>query len=253
MIAVVVPAYKEAQNITPLTERLFAALKNCCLIIVDDNSCDGSKEIVDKLSKKYPIEILVRTKERGLSSAVLHGFNYAAKKPLVETLVCMDADLQHPPESLPDMIAALSKEKFAIGTRYAGNNSIDKNWPLYRRVISGTARLMARPLTPLSDPMTGFFAIEKNLYLKSAHLANPIGFKICLELYVKCNVKSHAEVPIVFGVRAAGESKLSGKVIINYVKHLIELYWHSMPLQLVAMFLVALFAIYLVLSTLAGI
>lgn len=144
------------------------------------------------------------------------------------------------------MINAMLKpgKQFAIGTRYAGGNAIDKDWPLYRRIISSTARLMARPLTPLSDPMTGFFAIQRDAFTKHMAQVNPIGFKICLELYVKCGIKSHVEVPIVFGVRTAGESKLTGKVIINYINHLLELYMHSMPWFLVLLVLLALFLPY---------
>ncbi|KAJ3199578.1 dolichol-P-mannose synthesis, partial [Clydaea vesicula] len=235
--SVIVPTYKECNNLKPLTERLFNSLqkynldKSTELIIVDDNSNDGSKELIDQLSKYYNVKILVRTKERGLSSAVLHGFSNANAS---EVLICMDADLQHPPEKVVELIKSLKENEFVIGTRYAGGNSIDKDWPVHRRVISSGARLLVVPLKPMKKQISGFFGIQKKILQKTGiKKINPIGFKICLEVYVKCNIKKHAEVPIVFGVRTEGESKLSSKVIVNYLKHLFELYTYQMPLALV--------------------
>lgn len=119
-VSIIVPTYKECANLRPLTERVFAALgrdANAELIIVDDNSRDGSAEAVADLQRTYPnVRIIVRTDERGLSSAVLRGFADANGR----LLICMDADLQHPPESLPDMIGVLQNADFVIGTRYAG-------------------------------------------------------------------------------------------------------------------------------------
>ncbi len=107
---------------------------------------------------------------------------------------------------------------------------MDKDWPLHRRVISGGARMLARPLTPLSDPMSGFFGLPRTVYIAHKSKVNPIGYKIALELYVKCGCRAAAEVPINFGVRAHGESKLSSKVIVNYLQHLAALYPHRIPL-----------------------
>jgi dolichol-phosphate mannosyltransferase len=218
----------------------------------------------------------VRTKERGLSSAVLRGFNESRG----EYLICMDADLQHPPESVPAILAKMdtsiqlqpvgdealqprSKPKrqqlngddysdkkeieFVIGTRYFQSSdpsvvSIDKDWPLYRRVISSGARMLARPLTPLSDPMTGFFGLRRDVFQRAnrSGIINPIGFKIALELYVKCRVRLHAEIPIIFGVRVHGESKLSSKVIFGYLRHLRELYDFVFPGLLIGLLVLGL-------------
>lgn len=237
-VSIIVPAYHEAANIPSLTERLFKALgpseqKSTELIIVDDNSMDGSEENVKKLiSKGYPIRIIVRKTERGLSSAVLRGFLEAKG----DVLICMDADLQHPPESVPDMIKSIrdqdkSKIEFAIGTRYPSDSSvrIDENWAWYRKFISNGARMLSRPLSPLSDPMTGFFAIRKDIFRQHLASINPVGFKIALELFVKCNIKNHAEIPIQFGIRTAGSSKLTGKVMFHYLKHLRDLYYFRYP------------------------
>lgn len=228
--SVVVPAYKEVGNLGKLITEVFEALakynmdKNTEMIIVDDNSADGSEDVVNSMGKKgYNARIIVRKDEKGLSGAVLRGF--AESKG--EYLLCMDADLQHPPSKVPELFLALKEDvEFAIGTRYGVDGGIDKDWPLHRHVISKGARLLARPLTPLSDPMTGFFSITRTAYKRAKNVSD-LGFKICLEMYVKSGIKKHAEVSIVFGVREFGESKLSSKVILHYLKHLWQLYSHE--------------------------
>jgi len=255
---IIVPCYKEGGNVIPLVERVFAAVdksknynrKNTELIFVDDNSNDGTVEKVKELhtERGYPTRVIVRTTERGLSSAVLEGFAQAKGR----CLLCMDGDLQHPPESVPALLDVLYEDnkEFVIGTRYGKGVEIDKNWPLHRRVISKTARLMARPLTPLSDPMTGFFGITKDALSRAGNTVNRQGFKICLELYTKCGIRSHGEVPFSFGVRTQGQSKLSGKVIFYYIQQLQQLYVSTAPQYLVLLFLLFLFALYLLMQLL---
>jgi dolichol-phosphate mannosyltransferase len=167
----------------------------------------------------------------------------------------MDADLQHPPETVPDLVRALrdAKAEFVIGTRYAGAElSIDKDWPLYRRIISSGARLLALPLSPLSDPMTGFFGMPQDVFKRGEGRINPIGFKIALECFVKCHVKSSkvAQVPIQFGVRVFGESKLSSKVIIGYLKHLQELYLYKFPAAIFVLFVLLVVVLFVLASML---
>ncbi|CCH63013.1 hypothetical protein TBLA_0J00120 [Henningerozyma blattae CBS 6284] len=259
--SVIVPAYHEKLNIKPLTTRLFAALGNegsntTELIFVDDNSRDGSVEEVELLQKQgYNVRIIVRTDERGLSSAVMKGF-YEAKG---EYLICMDADLQHPPESVPAMFKSLRTHPFALGTRYAPGVGIDKDWPLYRRVISNGARMMARPLTTASDPMSGFFGLQKKYLLKAQPGdINSAGFKIALELLAKLPLpknESIGEIPFSFGVRTEGESKLSGKVAVQYLLQLKELYVFKFGAANIALFLffwaiLALYALNMLLSML---
>ncbi|KAK9321042.1 nucleotide-diphospho-sugar transferase [Lipomyces orientalis] len=223
--SVIVPAYHEQANIRPLTTRLFAAVdepKDTELIFVDDNSRDGSVEEVEQLKAEgYNVDIIVRTKDRGLSSAVLRGFTDAHGK----YLVCMDADLQHPPERVPAFFHALKSSAFVLGTRYSPEVSMDKDWPLIRRVISAGARMLARPLTTVSDPMSGFFGIQKDYVIKAKNV-NSQGFKIALDLLIKAEIPSSmiAEVPFSFGLRTVGESKLTGKVMVYYLDQLKELY-----------------------------
>ncbi|KAJ7101695.1 nucleotide-diphospho-sugar transferase, partial [Mycena epipterygia] len=234
LYSIIVPTYHERANIRPLVTRVFTALPDPAiveLVIVDDDSRDGTDNVVAELREEgFNVVLIVRTKEeqerggKGLSGAVLRGFEEARG----ESLVVMDADLQHPPTALPALFSALDDPAtpFALGTRYAPGVEMDQNWPLYRRVISWGARSLARPLTSASDPMTGFFGIRKELFLHSAPLT-PTGFKIGLELLLKAPIPRGGvkEVPFSFGVREVGESKLSGKVMIRYVGQLWNLYW----------------------------
>ncbi len=224
-VSVVVPAYREADNLRPLTERVFAATRQAGLeaelIVVDDDSRDGSVEVVESLAADHPVRIIVRRGERGLATAVLRGFDEANG----DILVVMDADLQHPPEKVPELVECIAsgQAEFVIGSRYVGEGRIDKDWPLVRRLNSQVATLLARPLTSVRDPMSGFFALHRDTWRRAAPL-NPLGYKIALELMVKARCSPCAEVPIVFGDRAAGESKLSLAEQLRYLRHLLRLY-----------------------------
>eukprot|EP00295_Goniomonas_pacifica_P046243 CAMPEP_0175918310 /NCGR_PEP_ID=MMETSP0108-20121206/11813_1 /TAXON_ID=195067 ORGANISM="Goniomonas pacifica, Strain CCMP1869" /NCGR_SAMPLE_ID=MMETSP0108 /ASSEMBLY_ACC=CAM_ASM_000204 /LENGTH=264 /DNA_ID=CAMNT_0017240923 /DNA_START=1 /DNA_END=795 /DNA_ORIENTATION=- len=242
---VIVPSYKEGPNIRPLVERVSKALAaenvKATITYVDDNSRDGSVETIEKLkSEGYNAEIIVRTKERGLSSAVVHGFNSVGG----EFLVCMDGDLQHPPEKVPEMLKALETHDFVIGTRYGDGFNVDKDWPMHRKIISQGARMLARPLTPLSDPMSGFFGVRRDAFERGRKDLDTRGFKIAMEVYVKSRCSSHAEVPIFFGKRLEGESKLTGAVMIHYLLHLVALYRFRFPWLLPLLVLLAVAFLY---------
>ncbi len=221
-LSIIIPTYHEAENIKPLITRIAVALQDTGIayeiIIVDDHSQDGSAQIVEELAaKEYPVRIITRTNERGLSSAVIRGFQEARGR----VLVCMDADLSHPPEAIPRLLAALSEPgvTFAIGSRYVPGASSDEDWGLYRWLNSRFATLLARPLTRVKDPMSGFFAIPREVFEQAAPL-NPIGYKIGLELLVKCNCRQVREIPIHFADRRAGQSKLSFREQLNYIRHI---------------------------------
>ncbi|SCV69909.1 BQ2448_1303 [Microbotryum intermedium] len=222
--SIIVPAYRERANLRPLTERIFQAVRDKTsteLVVVDDNSGDGTEAEIAKLRKEgYNVELLIRPEEKGLSSAVLRGFEIARGS----SFVVMDADLQHPPETIQPLLDSLSDETpIALATRYGNGVSMSKGWPVYRRVISWGARTLARPLTSASDPMTGFFAISQDHFLKSRPI-NSSGFKIALELMLKTPRARIAESPYSFGLRQTGTSKLSSKVIVRYVGQLLTLY-----------------------------
>lgn len=223
--SVIVPAYREAPNIASLTARLFAAAAatgwTIELIIVDDNSRDGTEEIVADLAQRYEVRVIVRRAERGLSSAVLAGFAQARH----EKLAVMDADLQHPPEIIPKLLEKLDDPNcdFVIATRYAQSGAVAEDWPLRRKIASKIATLAALPLARLSDPMSGCFALT-NATLNRASRLDPLGYKIALELYVKCWCRRPCEVPMQFAARTAGESKASFSEGIRFLRHLARLY-----------------------------
>ncbi len=209
---------------------MFAALaqtgRQAELILCDDNSQDGTEAIVETLRERYSVRLIVRKEERGLSSAVLAGFREAR----YDQFVVLDADLQHPPEMIPALLDRLDEGDcdFVIGTRYSAQGVIEDGWPLLRRVGSRLATLLAKPLVPLSDPMSGFFALPRTVW-ERAEALNPVGYKIALELYVKGRCRNPAEIPIRFGTRLAGESKLNYGEKIRYLQHLVRLYRFRFP------------------------
>lgn len=222
-ISVIVPTYREAENIPHILERLsrLREEQNIELEVIfsDDNSQDGSVELVEQSGYDWA-RILVRTDNPGLSPAVIDGFR-AARHPI---LFCMDCDLSHPPEKIPQMVLALSAgQEFVVGSRYVPGGSTDDDWGLFRWLNSRIATIMARPLTSIKDPMSGFFSLRKADFEKAVDL-NPVGYKIALELIVKCGFENVAEIPIQFTDRIYGESKLTLKEQLKYIQHLRRLY-----------------------------
>lgn len=223
-VSVVVPTYNERDNLAPLARRLFAALdpQRTELLIVDDNSPDGTAAAAGDLAPHYPVRCLVRRQERGLATAVIAGLR-AARGDFV---VVMDADLSHPPETIPALLAALAdpRVEMAIGSRFVSGGKVDLHWPLHRRLNSLVARLLARPLTPVRDMMSGFFCVRRaSLRLDDLR---PVGYKIALELIVRHGWRNIIEVPITFSDRAAGRTKLSVAEQLRYLRHLSRLYGH---------------------------
>ncbi len=229
--SIIVPTYREAPNIEELVRRIFAATRaaniEAELILVDDDSRDGTEGIVESLRGQYPVRLLVRRAERGLARAVVAGFAEAR----FDRLVVLDADLQHPPEAIPQLLAGLDDPgcDFVMATRYSRRGSVAAGWPWYRRLASRLATALARPLAPLTDPMSGCFALKTEAWKRAASRVDPIGYKIGLELCVKCGCRQPAEVPISFGTRAAGSSKLGWSAQTAYLRHLLRLYRFRFP------------------------
>lgn len=219
-ISIIIPTYKERDNITPLIERIHANLNSHHyeIVIVDDNSNDGTAELVATLSQKYPVRIIVRTNKRGLASAVVDGIAQSTS----EAVIVMDADLQHPPEVLPEIVKALQAHDFVMASRYVKGGSPGK-WTLSRRIVSFVANLMALPLAfKINDRMSGFFGFKRAVV--NTETLSPTGWKIGLEILVRSKFKSPTEVPFTFTTRARGESKLSRRIILQYLQQLIDLY-----------------------------
>lgn len=228
-VSVIVPTYREAENLAVLVPLIHSEFERRDLagevIVVDDNSPDDTVAVCNELAANFPVRLFVRKDERGLSSAVVHGMQQAIGR----TLVVMDADLSHPPERIGDLVHCVDKRlaDFVIGSRYAPGGSTDDQWGFFRWINSKVATLLARPLTSATDPMAGFFALRRADFLAADPL-DPIGFKIGLELIVKCRSQRLAEVPIHFRDRLHGESKLSFREQIDYIRHLGRLYYHKL-------------------------
>jgi len=223
LISIIIPTYNERDNLLPLVHKIHAALSgyNYNILFVDDSSSDGTAELASTLSNKYPARVIIRHHERGLASAVVHGLRHASG----DVLVVMDADLQHPPQVLEDMLKALhSGADLVIASRYVKGGSCE-GWGLGRRVISKGAIFLAHLLLPrtrqISDPMSGFFLLRKSV-VSGADL-KPTGYKILLEVLLVGQFQNVAEVPYCFRVRERGESKLSTRQQIDYLKHLLSL------------------------------
>jgi dolichol-phosphate mannosyltransferase len=223
LITVVIPTYNERDNITPLVEEINSALSgyNHEILFIDDNSKDGTAQLISALSAKYPVQVIVRLKERGLASAVVHGFRYAKG----EIIAVMDADLQHPPQVLADLLKAIDAgADLVIASRYVKGGGCE-GWGLARRIISKGAIFLAHLFLPqtrrISDPMSGFLMLKKPV-INGANL-RPTGYKILLEILVEGHFQRVAEVPYTFRVRERGESKLSARQQIDYLKHLYSL------------------------------
>jgi dolichol-phosphate mannosyltransferase len=223
--SIVIPTYNEAGGIEKLLRGLDGVFKanglDGELIVVDDNSPDGTGAIVDRLASELPVRCLHRPGKMGLSSGVIDGWKLARKESVA--LGAMDADFSHDINVLPAMVAALDSGKYglAVGSRYVAGGGI-ANWPRRRIVTSRVACWLARPLTSVKDVTSGYFLVRREA-IEGIEL-DPIGFKIGLEVIAKGKYGKAVEVPYVFTDRVVGESKLNQKEILNYIKQLRKLY-----------------------------
>jgi dolichol-phosphate mannosyltransferase len=222
-ISLIIPTFNEKENITPLVERVHKALsgRDYEIILVDDNSSDGTIEVAEALSSSYPVKVIVRRNERGLASAVVHGLKQASGS----IIGVMDADLQHPPEKLPDLLQAIEGgADMAIGSRYIPGGGCP-NWDLMRKIVSKAALMVSHILLPstraVKDPLAGFFMFRRE-NIDIAKL-KPIGYKISLEIMLTGSFKNIVEVPYIFEERSAGQSKLNMMQQWEYLKHLFSL------------------------------
>jgi len=226
-LALTIPTLREAANIGGLLDHLRAVLDpvgiDYEILVVDDDSRDGTEEIVSALSQKDPrVRILIRKGERGLSGAILYGWRHTD----ASILGVMDADLQHPPELLPSLISAiLAGNDMAIGSRYTAGGEVG-NWNPIRRLLSTVAVWatwpIQRPGIRAHDPMTGFFLVRRECVDGIAF--QPTGFKLLLEILVRGRLHSVKEVPLSFRLRSQGASKANFKVGWDYAKLLARLY-----------------------------
>jgi len=226
VISVIVPTYREAENLPLLVEAVDAALsRDYEIIVIDDDSRDGSEEICAELATRFPVRIQTRKGERGLATAVIRGIEVSSG----DIIVVMDADLSHPPSAIPHLLEPLlsGASDFVLGSRYVEGGSIHEHWTLPRKLNSVIASRLARPLCHLRDPMSGFFAFRRG-DTPDLNRLSPVGYKIALEIFVKGDFASPSEVPIHFAPRLHGESKLSWKEQLGFLRHLGRLYGYKL-------------------------
>lgn len=227
-VSIIIPTYNEAQNLPILIPGIFEIMHQNRLkaevIVIDDDSPDRTWEVAQNLSPSFDVKVVRRLNEKGLSTAVLEGFNRAK----ADILTVMDGDLSHPPEKIPEMVKLIQSDiaDMVIGSRYVEGGEL-MDWSHIRKFISKCAIYMAKIVCDLRDPMSGFFSFKKQI-LNGVKL-NPKGFKIGLEIIIKGNLKNITEIPITFTDRKFGESKLNQKVIFDYVFHLLALFSHKNP------------------------
>ncbi|MCU1298465.1 MAG: glycosyl transferase family 2 protein 2 [Acidobacteriaceae bacterium] len=220
-LGLVIPTLNEAGNMQTLLNRLQVALGTVDvdyeLIVVDDNSSDGTAEIVQTYAERDPrVRLFVRKGQRGLAGAVIHGWAHTD----ATLFGVIDADLQHPPEVLPKLLSVVLEGKdIAIASRYATNSHESvRQWSKARLFISRASTWATTPLqrkdVRIKDPMSGFFVVRREC-IESIEL-HPQGFKILLEILVKGRIKSAVEVPFLFATRHSGKSKADVKVALHY-------------------------------------
>lgn len=230
--SLVVPTYNESGNIEKIIWILSSLLdqvlpNNYELIIVDDNSPDRTWEIAQNLSPHYPnLRVMRRQSERGLSTAVIRGWQVARG----EVLGVIDGDLQHPPEVLLKMLEAIEQgADLAVASRHVEGGGVS-DWSLVRRFLSRGAQMMGLVVLPqvisrVSDPMSGYFLVRRDAIVDQ--LLDPVGYKILIEVLGRGNIEHIAEVGYVFQEREEGESKVTWKQYKDYLHHLLRLRFSS--------------------------
>jgi dolichol-phosphate mannosyltransferase len=231
-LSLAIPTYNERENIRLLISKIQDQFRQNNIegkiIVIDDNSPDGTGKIIDEISKKQKnVKVIHREGKKGLSSAVLEGW----KKAEGDILGVMDADLSHPCEKIPEMFREIEKGQadLVIGSRYIKNGGI-RGWGISRKIVSRAATLLARPFTSIKDPMSGFFMIKRKCLLHRD--INPKGFKILLELIIKADYTHSREIPIIFNNRKKGKSKAGIKEMFYYALNLFRYALYKLKLKI---------------------
>ncbi|WP_139693093.1 glycosyltransferase [Sporolactobacillus terrae] len=224
-LSIIIPTFNERQNVARITERINDVLLplGCSFeILFMDDSTDDTPTVLHELAMRYLfVRFIHRTGKCGLGSAVSEGFQHARG----DIFIVMDADLQHPPEIIYDMMAKMDEGyQMVIPSRFiAGGSDGGLNW--YRKFVSWTARIIARlalkRLRKITDPTSGLFAIKRSAI--SGIELNPIGWKIMLEIIIQANIDQIIEIPYKFHARDLGNSKMRAREQVKYLIHLAKL------------------------------
>ena len=226
-VSLVIPTYNERDGLKQMVASLSPVLERTGLdyeiVIVDDNSPDGTGALADELANEFKLLVVHRAGKLGLSSAVIDGWSRATGN----LLGVMDADGSHDANILPAMVRAVATggADVAVGSRYVPGGGMG-DWPLRRQLISRVACVMGGLICPVKDVTSGFLVFRREV-IEGVTL-DPIGFKIGLEVLVRGKYRTFTETPYVFTDRKAGQSKLDFKVIRQYLIQLWRLVWFSL-------------------------
>jgi len=225
--SLIIPTYNEGQNISRIVQQLTILLDQAIpdayeLIVVDDNSPDHTWEIAQQLTLNYPqLRVMCRQTERGLSTAVIRGWQVARG----EILGVIDGDLQHPPDVLLQLLQAIQSADLAVASRHVEGGGVSE-WSPTRRFLSRGAQVLGLLILPnvvgrVSDPMSGYFLVRRSAI--AGQLLNPLGYKILLEVLGRGQIHQVAEVGYVFQERQQGASKVTWRQYLDYLLHLAKL------------------------------
>lgn len=219
-LTVIIPTLNEAKNISELIRAISSSYRGAKIIVADDGSRDGTKNIVNRVSSSNKnVKFLDRSSEKihGLTASVVD----AAKSVNTRFMVVIDGDLQHPPERVGEMVGKLREgNQLVIGTRA----KVLGKWPVQRRLMSIVATSLARLrlMRHVEDPMSGFFGVEgmlfKRVLAEKEHRFEKKGYKVLFDLLKQVPKAKTANVYYVFGERKGGESKIGGKQVISFMK-----------------------------------
>ncbi len=214
---IVMPTYNERENLPRMVQRLLSLPVKVDLLVVDDNSPDGTGKLADELAAKHPeVHVLHRAEKNGLGRAYLAGFKWALERDY-EFVFEMDADFSHNPDDVPLLLNSAQNADVAIGSRYIDGIRII-NWPLSRLMLSKSAATYVSLITgmPLADPTAGYKCFRRSA-LQAINLdeVRSNGYSFQIELHHKLwrQGKKIVEVPIIFTERAHGHSKMSGNIV----------------------------------------
>ena len=233
--SLIIPTYNESKNVREmvrcLTELLEGPLEGAYeLIVVDDNSPDRTWEIAAGLMADYPkLRVMRRQGEKGLSTAVIRGWQAARG----DVLAVIDADLQHPPEITVKLWNEMVRgADLAVASRHVEGGGVS-DWSMIRRILSRGAQLLGLLVLPsvvgrVTDPMSGYFMVRRSAI--AGRLMNPLGYKILIEVIGRGKIAWIGEVGYVFRERTEGESKVTWRVYVEYLGHLLRLRFATLPL-----------------------
>jgi dolichol-phosphate mannosyltransferase len=231
-LTIVLPTYNEAENLPKMVSALYALpITDLKLLIVDDNSPDGTGKIAERIAKQHPgcISVIHRQGKLGLGTAYIQGFQKALEDG-AEVIGQMDSDFSHPPDKILEMLSALKSSDVVLGSRYVPEGSVDDRWPLWRKGLSSFGNIYARTILslPVRD-VTGGFRVWRNHTLNNMPLtrvgSNGYAFQVEMTFIAHSLGFRLSEIPIYFADRRWGDSKMSFQIQVEAAIRVWQLFW----------------------------